>query len=162
MPVVLQFCGFTSFVSRAIAYGTQADSGIAHVDAVDRNGNLWGAQNEDGLGGMPSGVQIRPADYGDSSGMVNPIRVSVPATDAQAECFWGFMQDQLGKPYDLSAIAAFIADRDWHDPNAWFCSEVIAAALETAGIIKPMASPANKVTPQELLLVCTAIGEVVK
>jgi uncharacterized protein YycO len=160
MAILLQFCAFDSLVSRFIAYGTEGT--VAHVDAVDDAGNLWGAQNETGLGGKPSGVQIRPEDYGDSCGMTNRIRVLVSATPAQEAAFWGFMRNQLGKPYDLTGIAGFIAGRDWHDDGAWFCSELVCAALEASGAIKKLETPANKITPQELLLVCSVIGDVVK
>lgn len=160
MAIQLQFCGFTSFVSRFISYGTEG-CGIAHVDAVDAAGDLWGAQ-EQALGGRPSGFQIRPANYGDSCGMINKTLVTLHVSDVEEYAFWSFLRSQLGKPYDLTAIAAFVADRDWHDPAAWFCSEVQAAALEAARVINPLAVPVNKVTPVELLLVCSAIGDVTK
>ncbi|MDR3439891.1 hypothetical protein [Telmatospirillum sp.] len=160
--ITLQFCSFDSFWGKAIPWFTQGD--VGHVDAVLPDGSLLGAQHEAGLGGpdVPAGVQIRPANYGDTSGMTGRIRVPLPATDGQADTFWSFLQAQIGKPYDVTAIEAFIAGRNWHDPDAWFCSELIAAALEHAGVFPyPLSSPANRVTPASLLLVCSALAETV-
>ena len=39
-----------------------------------------------------------------------------------------WLLNQLGKPYDWSAIAGFVFRRDdWNKPDAWFCSEHFAA-----------------------------------
>ena len=79
------------------------------------------------------------------------------ATDGQADTFYSILQDQIGKPYDTTAIAAFVTGRNWRDPGSWFCSELACAALERAGIFPgELVSPANKVTPAALLLVCSA------
>ncbi len=157
--VTLQFCGSSGLMSQAIAWFTQGD-GIAHVDAVTPSGALLGAQQASGLGGMPSGVYARPADYGAAFGMTKCVSVALPATPEQEDAFYEFLQAQVGKPYDLTCIAGFVAGRDWHDPGAWICSELQAAALEHAGIIRPLAAPANKITPAGLLLVCSAVGTV--
>jgi hypothetical protein len=150
--ITLQFCAFDSLMGQAIEWFTQGN--VGHVDAVLPDGSLLGAQNMDGLGDQPAGVQIRPADYGN---MTNKIRVRLSATDGQADTFWSFLTAQIGKPYDISAIEAFVVGRDWHDADSWFCSELIAAALEHAGIFPAeLASPANKITPAALLLVCSA------
>ena len=152
MPVALQFCGFTSAIANAIEWFSQGHEG--HVDAVLHDGSLLGAQHEAGLGGKPAGVQIRPADYGDHCGMTDRVRVTLPATPEQEAAWDDFLMEQVGKPYDITAIEAFVVGRDWHNPQAWFCSELQAAALEAAGII-------NKITPMGLLLACSAIAPVV-
>ena len=159
MPVALQFCGFTSAIANAIEWFSQGHEG--HVDAVLHDGSLLGAQHEAGLGGKPAGVQIRPADYGDHCGMTDRVRVTLPATPEQEAAWDDFLMEQVGKPYDITAIEAFVVGRDWHNPQAWFCSELQAAALEAAGIIRPLASPVNKITPMGLLLACSAIAPVV-
>ena len=41
-----------------------------------------------------------------------------------------YMLDQIGKPYDFSGIYGFlIHDRKWQNPDSWFCSELVAAAI---------------------------------
>lgn len=154
--ITLQFCSFNSLIGQAIEWFTQGT--VGHVDAVLPDGSLLGAQYQDDLGGQPSGVQIRSAGYGDLQG---PLRVSLAATDAQADTFWSFLTAQLGKPYDITAILAFVRGRNWRRADAWFCSELIAAGLEHTGIFPaPLAAPANKITPAGLLLVCSAFSQI--
>lgn len=45
-----------------------------------------------------------------------------------------FARDQIGKPYDFGGVIAIpFHQRDWHDPNRWFCFELVAAAFEAGG-----------------------------
>lgn len=157
--VILQFCGFDSAIGRLIAYATEGP--VGHVDIVLSDGSLLGAQHQAGLGGQSAGVQIRPGDYGVTCGMTHRIRVTVPCSDSQAEALVAFARAQIGKPYDTLAIEAFVADRDWRDPKAWFCSELAVAALEAAGIVARLPfTPANKVSPNTALAICQAVGGV--
>ena len=150
--ITLQFCAFKSPFGAIIPWFTQGP--VGHVDAVADDGSLWGAQHEDGLGGAPAGVQIRPADYGATCGMINRVRFTIPVTDEQHECFWGFLQDQIGKPYDDTCIAAFVAGRQWHQDNAWICSELQAAATNICQMLpQPFWVPTNCITPNALALV---------
>lgn len=151
--VTLQFCAFKGPIPTAIEWFTQGT--VGHVDIVMPDGGLLGAQQMAGLGGKPAGVQIRPQGYG---GMLNPVRYSLPATPFQEDDFYGFARAQVGKPYDVEAIVAFVVGRNWRDPSAWFCSELAAAALEHAGIIHTLAAPMNKVTPEGLMLVASALA----
>ena len=88
--------------------------------------------------------------------------VDLKATKAQQVAFWDFALNQVGKPYDTTAIWAFALgrSRDWREDDSWFCSELISCALEQAGIIKSLYYGASKVTPAELLMICTALGAV--
>lgn len=63
-----------------------------------------------------------------------------------------FLQDQLGKPYDWSAIGGMAVRRDWHDPNKWFCSELVAAAFEAACYPLLHAEGMDRVTPRDLMM----------
>ncbi|MGH7099502.1 MAG: hypothetical protein ACREE4_17820 [Stellaceae bacterium] len=66
-----------------------------------------------------------------------------------------FARFQIGKPFDWAAVFAFAFDRDWRCENAWFCSELVAAALEIGGFwARPWTFPcrANKIDPDDLLL----------
>lgn len=157
--IALEFCAFKSFFGRLIDFGTQGE--VGHVDAVLPNGDLLGAQHEAGLSGTPSGVQIRPARYQMACDGYNVLRVTINVTAKQKDDFYSFLRDQLGKPYDIKMILGFAAGRDWRNPGAWICSELQAAACEAAKIFPhPLRVWKDRVTPQELLLLTSALGRV--
>lgn len=155
--IALMFCAFDSFMGRLIRYGTEGE--VGHVDAILPNGDLLGAQAAAGLGGKPSGVQIRPEGYQEDCGGRNFVRVTIKVTPKQKDAFLTFLHSQVGKPYDVKSIIGFILGRQWRDPDAWFCSELIAAALEHAGVFAhPLRTRNDRVTPQELLMICSVLG----
>lgn len=49
-----------------------------------------------------------------------------------------FLEAQVGKPYDWTAIWTWYGSRDWQEPDAWFCFELAAAAAAFAG--RPLVS----------------------
>jgi hypothetical protein len=121
----------------------------SHVDAVLHDGHLLGARS-DLCGGQPRGVQIRPSYY--DPGTKHEF-VNLPTNSKVQSLFYDFVRAQVGKPYDWRAILAFAFDRDWRNTDAWFCSELIASGLETAGFFRrPLPTQSNKITPRDLLL----------
>lgn len=126
--------------SRLIAWFSSAH--LSHVDVVMPNGKLLGARSDNVGGG--DGVLERPNPYEEVASIVY---FDVPATLQQEALFYRFLADQLGKPYDHLAIFAFFLNRNWRDEDAWICSELVAAALEYAGIMPTVYLPANKITP---------------
>jgi len=128
----------------------------SHVDLVLRDGTLLGAR-DDMILGIPAGVQIRPSSYVDGESV---LRVSVPCTDEQEAAFYAYAQEQVGKPYDQEAIAAFVVGRNWRDPNDWYCSELGAACTEKSGIVPPLIAPCNKIAPGDLALLLSALVEI--
>lgn len=128
----------------------------AHVDSVMPDGLLLGARN-DVMAGFPVGVQLRAPDYQQDYTLK---RVTVPCTDAQQKAYYDFVLAQVGKAYDQKAIAAFVVGRDWRTPDSWFCSELCAAALEESGVVPPLSAPSNKIAPDDLLLVLSALVDV--
>lgn len=57
---------------------------------------------------------------------------------------------QMGKSYDWLGVIGVPFHRDWQRDDKWFCSELIAWALEKSG--KPVIlKRTNRVTPQDLL-----------
>lgn len=131
---------------------------FSHVDIVLPDGQLLGARSDE-VGGRPAGVQARDSTY---VGENKTIRVSIAGSTPQHEALaLEFAKSQIGAPYDSEAIAAFVVGRDWREPNTWFCSELAARVLELAGCVKTLAAPANKVTPAALLLVVSALTDVV-
>lgn len=63
--------------------------------------------------------------------IVNDIQFDVP--DATAAIAWA--REQVGKPYDWKgALGLWLApDRDWNDPDSWYCFELAAQAIQQSG-----------------------------
>jgi hypothetical protein len=126
---------------RAAEYGFWA----SRADAVMPDGTLLGAHYD-------GGVQARAADY-DREKFTRELIVSTPASPEITDAFHSFLRAQLGKPYDIEAIAAFVANRDWRQPDSWFCSESQAAALPACTWFpSTLATEFNHITPRDLLL----------
>lgn len=84
----------------------------------------------------------------------------IPCTSDQRSRFWDFMDAQDGKPYDWKAIAGFaIGQRTWDEPNAWFCSELVMAALKESGIWQPQGQVyISRIDPDVAYLVWTSLA----
>lgn len=155
--IVLQFVSGENTGAKLIEWFSQGE--VSHVDAVlpGYKGDLLGARSET-IGSVPPGVQIRPANY---AAWNKVVRVVLPAPEAMVTEFYNSLMPELGKPYDEEAILAFIAGRNWRDPCAWFCSEVIGFKLEACKYFPwPLATPANKLTPAGLMLATSARAQV--
>lgn len=141
----IRFIDGVDVVARGISaaeYGFWA----IHTEAIMPDGTLLGAH-------WQGGVQARPAGY-DKGQYTKDLIAEIPATPVMAEKFHAFLRAQLGKPYDIDAIAAFVAGRDWRDDGAWFCSELQAAALFACGWFSSrLATEFNHITPRDLLLI---------
>ena len=154
MPeITFQFSARDSASSTMIRNATH--SPWSHVDAVTQDGQLLGARAAE-VGNIPAGVQIRPHGYLPFSATK---LVTLPTTDDVVAKFWEFLLAQIGKPYDESAYAAFVLDRDWRKDDAWDCSKVDARALEVSGFLKPLVAAYNRIAPCDLLLVLSAFTE---
>lgn len=59
--------------------------------------------------------------------------VTYDVMDAEAGLAWA--RSQIGKPYDYHGAfgLALAPDRDWTEPDKWFCFELAAATLAKAG-----------------------------
>jgi uncharacterized protein YycO len=152
--IVLQFAGSSSLTSRIIQWFGHGR--FAHVDTVMPDGMLLGARN-DVMAGFPAGVQIRSPGYQVGYTLK---KVAIPCTDEQQKAYYDFVLDQVGKPYDSAAIAAFAAGTDWSTKGAWFCSELCTAGLQACGWLKQLSEPPTKVDPDSLLLVLSAFVDV--
>jgi hypothetical protein len=159
--IVLQFVLGFDFVSWLISWFSAGH--FSHVDAVVpvghpkyQAGYLIGARS-DAIGGKPPGVQVRPPNY---ERWARRVVFTIPCTADQEAAFWAFIEAQIGKGYDMSAIFAFIVNRDWRNTAKWFCSELQAAALEIAKIIGTIFTGYNKVPPVMLADILSAIAGV--
>ena len=153
--ITLQFSAQNDLGSLIIELGGAGP--FSHVDLVEATGALYGARS-DVCKDIPAGVQSRPPDY---ETFARRTRISFSTTPAEEKTFWDFAYAQRGKPYDMTAIEAFLVNRDWRAPDSWFCSELATASLETAGICPPLYSPVNKIEPVTLAIVCSALGAIV-
>lgn len=73
------------------------------------------------------------------------------ADENQYTRFYRFLEEQKGKDYDIVSIFGFFFHkRQWHDKDKWFCSELIAAAAEYAGV-KLVNFHTNRITPIDLI-----------
>lgn len=146
--IVLQFVGAADMGGSVINWFDHGS--FAHVDSVLPDGTLLGARSDT----AQPGVQIRAADY---MTFKNPVRAALTAPDDTVAAYYNFIRSQIGKPYDMTGIVGFAFGRDWHNPNAWFCSELVAAGLEQSGFLQfPLIQPANKIAPDDLALLCSA------
>lgn len=122
----------------------------SHVDALLPDGNFISSRFWDG-------VQIRPPDY-DAGKFSREQWFSIIATKDEEAKFYGFLHDQVGKPYDALAIVSFLFWRDWQAADSWFCSELPAAALSACGLFpKMLAVGFNRITPRDLALITSAL-----
>lgn len=79
------------------------------------------------------------------------VAITVPLTDGEYKALREFIEAQVGKKYDLAGVLLFPINRRWQDDDAWFCSELIAAALVHVGY--PGAALfrlSRRVTPSQL------------
>lgn len=128
------------------------DGWATHAEAVMPDGSLLGAH-------LQGGVEIRPAGY-DKATMTRELIVELKGIDSTQVSAWNtaesrfyaFLQAQVGKPYDRTALVGLALDRDWHQADSWFCSELMAAALEECGYCPRLASLNSHISPRDLLL----------
>ena len=59
-----------------------------------------------------------------------------------------FAKSQIGKPYDFSGIFGFVTNRDWQEPDSWFCSELVAAAINTERRL--FNTETSRITPRDI------------
>jgi uncharacterized protein YycO len=142
--MILRFVTSGGIVSAAIRAG-EYGFWCSHVEAVMPDETLLGAH-------IDGGVQARPAGY-DRGTATRELFAHLPATTPQDAAFHTFLRAQIGKPYDITAIEALVAERDWTAPDSWFCSELQAAALRACGwFASDLATGFAKITPRDLLL----------
>lgn len=134
--ITLQFVTTSGWESHLIRFATWSE--FSHVDFVLNDGRLLGAHYN-------GGVAIREPNY---ERFTRVARYEVRGfTNEQCHAMRTFLYAQIGKPYDWQAILGFGIRRDWHNPDAWMCSEYAEATLEIGG--RPAQNkPRNRVTPQ--------------
>jgi uncharacterized protein YycO len=58
---------------------------------------------------------------------------------------------QLGRPYDWSGILGIaLRERNWHEDDSWFCSELVAEAFIQAGVPLLDDDECFRITPRDV------------
>lgn len=153
----LQFTSQAAIESYLIAWFSHG-GGFSHVDAV-RGTSLYGARSDRiqiGSKVYPSGVHLRPAGY---AKFTRCVIFELKVTAQQHTAFWNFLDEQNGKPYDWLGIFGVVSDRDLEDPDRWFCSRLIFAALLWARIIPSTEYiPDGLITPRDVAFAISILG----
>lgn len=79
----------------------------------------------------------------------------LPISKKEEKTLRVWAEDQIGKPYDYTALAPFNvliprAKKLWKDDSMWMCSEFCAVGLELVGI-KLFPEDYKKITPGRLM-----------
>lgn len=148
-----QFVLGSGISSQAIAWFSAGH--FSHVDAVLPGGGYLLGARSDRVGHRPPGVEIRPPAY---EKWKERVVMSLEVEPSRAKKFGEFLNAQLGKPYDKTAIWGFAAGRDWREDDSWFCSELQPAALEYSNILPALYAPVNKITPAGFAIILSAVG----
>lgn len=155
MSITLRFVTDNDLVSAAIR-GGEMGFWASHVEALTPDGALLGAHYD-------GGVQARSGDY-DAGIWTRQLFVDVPATGAQEAAFYGFLEAQIGKPYDMSAIGEMALGAlggeapSWPSSPSWICSALQTAALLTAGVVRAAPATVRLATPRDVLCMCAALA----
>ena len=160
--IILQFCAFDSLAGHIVTNGTQGT--VGHVSLVLPSGGLIDAQDEDGLGGKPSGVQIRAASYIKESGGYNVQRATLPTTDETAQEFYTWALSMEGSLYDLKADFGIALNSDWHTEGKLICSGFAMCALtmpKPAFITSKLVKNPHIWSPEEVMLMCNAFCDII-
>lgn len=73
---------------------------------------------------------------------LRPLTLTVPESVARA-----WLAEQLGKPYDWTALLSWIVRRNWQEDDAWFCSELTEAFIDNFSIPRFRES-VSRITPR--------------
>lgn len=133
----------TSLIGRLIRWQTR--SAYSHASIVTPDG--WFIEAREGIGVRALSLlpnQPIPAAKGEQVD-----KFHIEATHAQVRAIVAFARAQTGKPYDYTMVARFVSRRAESRASAgkWFCSELVYAALQAAGLEPLRATQPWEVSP---------------
>lgn len=142
--IILSFSRKHTVSSNLIKFFTW--SPWSHIDAIMEDGSFVGSFFKKHGPLQRSGVVVHDgSDIGEYS-----IRELCINLDEQK--YYQFLTDQIGKSYDWTSYLGFLFRSDkWDAPDSWFCSELIAAAINYATNKQVFSIGANRITPVEIL-----------
>ena len=132
----------TSVLSRLIRWRTWSD--YTHAAWLFQDGSVIEAWK----GGVTHAPGILSAHAPDTVVHLYALNLTIEQRWAVQD----FLIAQIGKPYDYAGILGFLTASKTENPNRWFCSELLFAALKQAKVNLLARIPAWKVTPGLLAL----------
>lgn len=145
MSVSLLFAKSPTLAGRLIRFFLFSEHN--HV-GVSINGAVYDASGQRGVSCEPESAFRRRWD----------VKATHPVCVPDVPSAVTFLESKIGRPYDWRALVSMPLRGSWHEPEAWFCSELCAAALIAGGM--PLALPAHRVTPRDLLFsACDISGD---
>ena len=109
-----------------------------HV-SIEIDGQVYEARGRTGV------TQTGAKGYLNKWAKTDTVQINAPSQVSAV----AFLNAQIGKRYDFGGIIALPFRKPWHGRSKWFCSELVAAALLSAGLPK-MRVDAYRVTPRDL------------
>jgi uncharacterized protein YycO len=133
--IKLRFVANKSFVSWVVRLFTR--SPYSHVDYIFDNGKAYSSLPVVGVG------------YNRDR---NDVNVYCEFEVKDKKTLESFLLSQMSKPYDWKAIFALPFIRNWQEDDAWFCSELIAAAISRANGESLFNEHLSRITPRDLFI----------
>jgi len=155
MKLALRFVRGTGLDSKIIEWETRAWT--SHVEFAYRNDEggfdrTFGAQ-------LKGGVLWRLVSDPCYADVVRTETWEIEIGYDQKMRLYEVITETMGLPYDWRAIIAFaFGERDWREPDSWFCSEWASMMLEKLGVAKfPQKVPFDRITPRDVYLIFTGL-----
>ena len=124
----------SGLVAKLIQWQTR--SAFAHAAIMLPDGRTIGALTK-------GGVQFCPVN--EDPGVVAFEVEGMTADQWKTAC--GFAAKQIGEKYDWWGIIRFVSRESMPDNDRWFCSELVFAAIQAAGVNLLERVPASEVSP---------------
>ena len=146
--LAFRFTSDDSLIGRAIRFETFGK--WQHVEARIPPGYFADYPKGGYLGAhLQGGFQLLDFDY------AKPKRWVFATCEPPPEVLTNILSvayNQIGAPYDLSAIFGFLFRRDWHQPGSWDCAEAWAAFGDFVGYPFLNTDKLNRVTPSDFAM----------
>lgn len=119
------------FVQSLIKWQTR--SKYSHAAILTSDGVLIESTTPGGVRAIANWKQTPDAELFGIGGVIDFVPV---VTDKQENSAIAFLSAQIGKPYDYLMVARFVSrlQESRRSSGKWFCSELVFAALQKAGI----------------------------
>jgi uncharacterized protein YycO len=125
--IVIALVNGTGFISRAIKWQTRSRYSHAAVVVPHKSPRLCviEAWHKTGVRRYwPTDEEIRKQMH----------FYHVYVTEEQAKEVYNFLEKQIGKKYDWKSVFRFVTRKRGIEEDTWFCSELVAAALNYAHV----------------------------
>jgi hypothetical protein len=128
----------------------------SHVECVRPSDGKYVGQHFRG------GMAAREPGY-DKSTLAHELFVDLPATTAQTNAFYAYIESKIGAPYDWRAILDYALPVNFHSLNHAICSATMWLGLRNRTAPRfpwPVTVPAHLISPRDLLLMLSTHVEI--